>query len=111
MARKKSMNLSAKADPQLQFEFYTQKLKPGLQQAARGERKVFFVDAAHFVLGSFLGLVWCFARPLVRTSPGRQRYSVPGAIERADQREDARQRELGDGLRSAREDLQSTPPR
>ena len=81
MARKKSMNLPAKADPQLQFEFYTQKLKPGLQQAARGERKVFFVDAAHFVLGSFLGLVWCFARPLVRTSPARQRYSVPGAIE------------------------------
>jgi transposase len=81
MARKKCMNLPAKADPQLQFEFYTQKLKPRLQQASRGGRKVFFVDAAHFVMGSFLGLVWCFARPLVRTSPGRQRYSVLGAIE------------------------------
>jgi transposase len=81
MARKKCMNLPAKADPQLQFEFYTQKLKPRLQQASRGERKVFFVDAAHFVMGSFLGLVWCFARPLARTSPGRRRYSVLGAIE------------------------------
>jgi transposase len=81
MSRKKCMNLPAKADPQLQFEFYTQELKPRLQQAANGERKVFFVDAVHFVLGSFLGLVWCFARPLVRTSPGRQRYSVLGAIE------------------------------
>jgi transposase len=75
------MNIPAKADPQLQFEFYTQELKPRLLQAAKGERKVFFVDAAHFVLGAFLGLVWCFARPLVRTSPGRQRYSVLGAIE------------------------------
>ena len=81
MARKKCMNIPTKAAPQLQFEFYTQELKPRLQQAARGERKVFFVDAAHFVLGAFLGLVWCFARPLVRTSPGRQRYSVLGAIE------------------------------
>jgi transposase len=81
MSRKKCMNIPAKADPQLQFEFYTQELKPKLQQAARGERKVFFVDAAHFVLGAFLGLVWCFARPLVRTSPGRQRYSVLGAID------------------------------
>ncbi len=81
MSRKKCMNLPAKADPQLQLEFYTQELKPRLQQAANGERKVFFVDAVHFVLGSFLGLVWCFARPLVRTSPGRQRYSVLGAIE------------------------------
>ena len=81
MARKKCMNLPAKADPQLQLEFYTQELKPRLQQAARGGRKVFFADAAHFALGSFLGLVWCFARPLIRTSPGRQRYSVLGAID------------------------------
>jgi transposase len=81
MSLKKCANIPAKANPQLQFEFYTTELKPRLQQAARGERKVYFVDAAHFVLGAFLGLVWCFARPLIRTSPGRQRYSVLGAID------------------------------
>ncbi|MDB6139045.1 MAG: transposase [Verrucomicrobiaceae bacterium] len=56
-------------------------MTPRLEQAARGERKVFFVDAAHFVLGAFLGFMWCFARPFIRTSPGGQRYSVLGAVD------------------------------
>jgi transposase len=81
MSLKKCANMPAKANPQLQLDFYTAELKPRLQQAAKGERKVFFVDAAHFVLGAFLGMVWCFARPFIRTSPGRQRYSVLGAID------------------------------
>ena len=41
---------------------------------------MFFVDAAHFVLGSFLGYLWCMARVFVRASSGRQRYNVLGAI-------------------------------
>jgi transposase len=81
MSLKKAASIPAKADPQLQLDFYTTELKPRLQEASRGERKVYFVDAAHFVLGSFLGMIWCFARPLIRTSPGRQRYSVLGAID------------------------------
>jgi hypothetical protein len=48
-------------------------MTPRLEQAAKGERKVFFVHAAHFVLGAFLGLLWCFARPCIRTAPGLQR--------------------------------------
>ena len=33
-------------------------------------------------MGAFLGMVWCFARVFVRTSPGRQqRYNVLGAID------------------------------
>lgn len=81
MSLKKCGTIPAKADPQLQFEFYITELKPRLEQAARGERRVYFVDAAHFVLGAFIGMVWCFARPWIRTSPGRQRYSVLGAID------------------------------
>jgi len=38
------------------------------------------VDAARFVLGAFLGLRWCFQRVFLKTSPGRQRYNIPGAI-------------------------------
>jgi transposase len=38
------------------------------------------VDAAHFVLGSFLGWVWCVARLFVRAASGRQRYNVLGAL-------------------------------
>jgi len=41
---------------------------------------VFFVDAAHFVLGSFLGWVWCAVRLFVRAASGRQRYNVLGAL-------------------------------
>ena len=41
---------------------------------------MFFVDAAHFVLGSFLGYLWCMTRVFVRASSGRQRYNVLGAI-------------------------------
>ena len=81
MSLKKSAPLPGKVDEQLQLEFYTQEMTPRLEQAAKGERKVFFVDAAHFVLGAFLGLIWCFARPFIRTAPGRQRYSVLGAVD------------------------------
>lgn len=81
MSLKKSAPLPGKVDEQLQLEFYTQEMTPRLDQAAKGERKVFFVDAAHFVLGAFLGLIWCFARPFIRTAPGRQRYSVLGAVD------------------------------
>lgn len=63
---KKSAPLPAKVDPQLQPEFFTCEIQPRLAQAAAGQRKVFFVDAAHFILGAFLGLVWCFVRPLSR---------------------------------------------
>ena len=40
---------------------------------------MFFVDAAHFVLGSFLGWMWCVTRLFVRAASGRQRYNVLGA--------------------------------
>ena len=41
---------------------------------------MFFVDAAHFVVGSFLGWLWCAARLFVRGASGRQRYNVLGAL-------------------------------
>ena len=41
---------------------------------------VYFLDASHFVLGSFLGWIWCFARMFVRAASGRQRYNVLGAL-------------------------------
>jgi transposase len=81
MKIRKACSIPGKADPQLQFEFYTATLLPKLEEAGRGERKVFFVDAAHFVMGAFLGMIWCFTRVLVKTPPGRKRYSVLGAID------------------------------
>ena len=81
MKLRKTGSMPGKADPQLQFEFYTNELLPKLEEASKGERKVFFVDAAHFVLGAFIGMLWCFSRVFVKTSTGRERYNVLGAID------------------------------
>ena len=62
-----------------QAEFLESKLEPLLQAARAGHGQVFFVDAAHFVMGAFLCCVWCWARLLIRGASGRQRYSVLGA--------------------------------
>ena len=40
-----------KADGDEQLEFLNQELQPKLDEAREGKRKVFFVDAAHFVMG------------------------------------------------------------
>jgi transposase len=40
---------------------------------------VFFVDAAHFVFGTFLCCLWSFTRIFVRAASGRQRFNVLGA--------------------------------
>ncbi len=40
---------------------------------------MFFVDAAHFVHGTFLCCLWSFTRIFVRAASGRQRFNVLGA--------------------------------
>ena len=40
---------------------------------------MFFVDAAHFVFGTFLCCLWSFERLFVRAASGRQRFNVLGA--------------------------------
>ncbi len=62
-----------------QAEFLATKLEPLLEEAGAGKGHVFFVDAAHFVMGSFLCCVWCLVRLLIRGGSGRKRYSVLGA--------------------------------
>ena len=62
-----------------QAEFLRGQLEPVLTQARSGKRAVFFVDAAHFVQGSFLCCVWCLVRMFVRGASGRRRYNVLGA--------------------------------
>lgn len=62
-----------------QAEFLGTKLEPLLEEARAGPGQVFFVDAAHFVMGSFLCCVWCLVRLFIRGGSGRKRYSVLGA--------------------------------
>src|SRR3954447_20431975 len=62
-----------------QAAFLEGELKPRLEAARAGRGHVFFVDAAHFVFGTFLCCLWSFARIFVRAASGRQRFNVLGA--------------------------------
>ena len=62
-----------------QAEFLDTQLKPKLVAAEAGQGHVFFVDAAHFVFGTFLCCLWSFTRIFVCTASGRQRFNVLGA--------------------------------
>ena len=54
-----------------------------MKKAVSQQRRVFFIDAAHFVRGAFLAYLWCCIRWVVPTGAGRQRYSVLGALDAA----------------------------
>jgi transposase len=62
-----------------QADFLDTQLKPCLDAAQAGQGHVFFVDAAHFVFGTFLCCLWSFTRIFVRAASGRQRFNVLGA--------------------------------
>ena len=72
--------LPAKANPEQQAQFLVEELEPRLAQARVGQRAVFFVDAAHFVLAPFLGFLWSVTRIFLRAPAGRQRFNVLGAL-------------------------------
>jgi len=62
-----------------QATFHDAELKPRLDAALAGDGHVFFVDAAHFVFGTFLCCLWSFQRIFVRAASGRQRFNVLSA--------------------------------
>src|SRR4029453_667590 len=55
-------------------------LEPRLTEAKAGQRIVYFMDAAHFLLSPFLGFLWSFSRLFVRAPSGRKRLNVLGAL-------------------------------
>jgi transposase len=80
MYRRKVGMVPGKADPDEQEAFINNKLQPILDKAIAGERHVYFVDAAHFVLAPFLGFLWSFTRLFVKAPAGRKRFNVLGAL-------------------------------
>ena len=52
---------------------------PKLHAALAGNGHLFFVDAAHFVLGTYVCCLWSVTRIFVRAASGRQRFNVLGA--------------------------------
>jgi hypothetical protein len=54
MKCRKTAALPAKADPEKQEAFLENSLEPLLEKERQGRCRVFFVDAAHCVMGAFL---------------------------------------------------------
>jgi len=79
--RLKTGAVPKKADPAIQKVFEENELQSRLQEAKEGRRKVFFVDAAHLLWGSFLGYLWCRVRHFVSGAHGRDRFNILGALE------------------------------
>lgn len=73
--------IPAKADPDKQEQFKQDELEPVLDEARAETRKVFSVDAAHFVLAPFLGILWSFTRLFIQAPAGRKRFNVLGALD------------------------------
>lgn len=80
VTRRKVGSIPGNVNLEAQQKFHDEQLQPKLKEAKEGKRDLFFVDAAHFVLGGFLGFLWCFKRLFVRTPSGRQRFNVLGAL-------------------------------
>ncbi len=72
------------ANPEKQAEqetFREQQIEPALAEAKEGKRVVLFMDAAHFVQGAVLGMLWCFVRLFIASPSGRKRFNVLGALD------------------------------
>ena len=52
-----------------------------MNEAKEGKRVVLFLDAAHLVHSVFLGYLWSSKRLFIRSSSGRKRYNVLGALD------------------------------
>ena len=62
-----------------QKEFLDTTLQPLIDEAVAGKRHLYYVDAAHFVFGTFLCCLWSATRIFVKAASGRQRFNVLGA--------------------------------
>jgi len=77
---RKMGQIPAKADVQEQRQWLENTLEPYIEQARQGVCHLLFCDAAHFVLSAFLCMVWSRFRLFLRTSAGRNRINVLGAV-------------------------------
>lgn len=77
----KTGHIPSKADVQKQEAYLKETLTPAIERAKNGEIHLLFLDAAHFVMGVFLGNVWSKVRLFIKSSAGRKRLNVIGTID------------------------------
>ncbi len=77
---RKLQPIPGKADADKQTE-WIKNLQPVMDEAREGKRKLFFMDAAHFTLETFLCHVWCKEPLYLRSGAGRNRFNVLRCID------------------------------
>jgi transposase len=77
---RKMGQIPGKAKPEEQKVWLETKLEPVIEQAREGKCHLLFCDAAHFVLSSFICMVWSRCRLFLQTAAGRNRINVSGAV-------------------------------
>lgn len=80
LSYRKTGQIPAKADKSEQELFVQQELNPLIEMAKEQEIHLLFLDAAHFVMGVYLCYLWAVKRIFVKSSAGRKRYNVLGAV-------------------------------
>lgn len=80
MKYQKTAQIPAKACPEKQEAWKTNVFEPLKQRAEAGEIVLLFGDAMHCVMGVFLSFLWSFTRVFIKSSPGRKRLNVIGAL-------------------------------
>ena len=72
--------MPSKVNPDEQANFLKGTLMPAIEKAKAGLLELFFMDASHFVMGGSPGKLWGKIRYWIKTSSGRKRYNVLGAL-------------------------------
>lgn len=81
LKHRKTGQIPSKADSEKQGEFLENTLEPLIEQAQGGKVHLLFMDAAHLVMGVFLCCLWSVKRVFVKSSAGRKRHNVLGAVD------------------------------
>ncbi|MEZ5044129.1 MAG: IS630 family transposase [Saprospiraceae bacterium] len=78
---RKAGQIPGKADQVQQAQYLQTVLNPLIEKAQAEEIHLLFMDAAHFVMGVFLCCLWSAKRVFIKSSSGRKRYNVLGAVD------------------------------
>lgn len=76
----KAGQIPAKADTEKQAQFIENTLNPLIIKAKNEEIHLLFMDSVHPVMSIFLCALWCFKRIFVKSSSGRKRLNILGAV-------------------------------
>ncbi|MDR0572549.1 MAG: IS630 family transposase, partial [Tannerella sp.] len=73
-------HIPAKADTKKQQQWKENILDSAIKEAEEGKCRLFFCDAAHFVLAPFVCKAWSLTRKFIKAAAGRNRINVLGAL-------------------------------